>query len=158
RCKRSFVLLTVLPIHPLCMCECTAAQPYIVPRRCEHTLSSPLLAHLSPPGPFVPQPPGGSRPPLRSPPGGTDKDTRHRSVQGVIPVKIALVAEHANPLPAHRGEPSCPVGLHACALSRQPATLGQQTTVYYLRRDPDQPEGRTRMARGVSVTYLDAGP
>lgn len=73
-------------------------------------------------------------------------------------MKIALVAEHANPLPAHRGEPSCPVGLHACALSRQLAKLGHKITVYARRSDPDQPEGRTRMARGVSVTYLDAGP
>src|SRR5699024_3232738 len=103
-------------------------------------------------------PPGGSRPPLRSPPGGTDKDTRHRSVQGVIPVKIALVAEHANPLPAHRGEPACPASLHACALSRQLAKRGHKITVYARRSDPNQPDGRTRMSRGVSVAYLDAGP
>ena len=55
-------------------------------------------------------------------------------------MKIALVAEHANPLPAHRGEPSCPVGLHACALSRQLAKLGHKITVYARRSDPDQPE------------------
>ena len=73
-------------------------------------------------------------------------------------MKIALVAEHANPLPAHRGEPSCPASLHACALSRQLAKRGHKITVYSRRSDPDQPEGRTRMARGVSVAYLDAGP
>ncbi|MFV2196241.1 glycosyltransferase [Nocardiopsis sp. LOL_012] len=73
-------------------------------------------------------------------------------------MKIAMVAEHANPLPAHRGEPSCPASLHACALSRQLAKRGHKVTVYSRRSDPEQPEGRTRMARGVSVVYLDAGP
>src|SRR5699024_3365666 len=34
-------------------------------------------------------------------PGGTDKDTRHQRVQGVIPVKLDLVAEHAKHLPQH---------------------------------------------------------
>ncbi|MFE1103979.1 glycosyltransferase [Nocardiopsis alba] len=73
-------------------------------------------------------------------------------------MKIAMVAEHANPLPAHRGEPACPASLHACALSRQLAKRGHRVTVYVRRSDPEQPEGRTRMARGVSVAYLDAGP
>ncbi|GAB2520094.1 glycosyltransferase [Nocardiopsis aegyptia] len=73
-------------------------------------------------------------------------------------MKIAMVAEHANPLPAHRGEPACPASLHVCALSRQLAKRGHKVTVYARRSSPDQPDGRTRMARGVSVTYLDAGP
>ncbi|WP_435109634.1 glycosyltransferase [Nocardiopsis synnemataformans] len=73
-------------------------------------------------------------------------------------MKIAMVAEHANPLPAHRGEPACPASLHVCALSRQLAKRGHRVTVYARRSDPDQPDGRTRMARGVSVAYLDAGP
>lgn len=73
-------------------------------------------------------------------------------------MKIAMVAEHANPLPAHRGEPACPASLHVCAVSRQLAKRGHKVTVYVRRSDPDQPEGRTRMARGVSVSYLDAGP
>lgn len=73
-------------------------------------------------------------------------------------MKIAMVAEHANPLPAHRGEPACPASLHVCALSRQLAKRGHRVTVYVRRSDPDQPDGRTRMARGVSVAYLDAGP
>ncbi|GAB3728830.1 glycosyltransferase [Nocardiopsis nanhaiensis] len=73
-------------------------------------------------------------------------------------MKIAMVAEHANPLPAHRGEPACPASLHVCALSRQLAKRGHKVTVYVRRSDPEQPDGRTRMARGVSVAYLDAGP
>lgn len=73
-------------------------------------------------------------------------------------MKIAMVAEHANPLPAHRGEPACPVSLHVCAVSRQLAKRGHKVTVYVRRSDPEQPEGRTRMARGVSVAHLDAGP
>lgn len=73
-------------------------------------------------------------------------------------MKIAMVAEHANPLPAHRGEPACPVSLHVCAVSRQLAKRGHKVTVYVRRSHPDQPEGRTRMARGVSVIHLDAGP
>ncbi|GAB3694603.1 glycosyltransferase [Nocardiopsis oceani] len=73
-------------------------------------------------------------------------------------MKIAMVAEHANPLPAHRGEPACPASLHVCALSRQLAKRGHKVTVYVRRSDPEQPDVRTRMARGVSVAYLDAGP
>lgn len=73
-------------------------------------------------------------------------------------MKIAMIAEHANPLPAHRGEAACPASLHVCALSRQLAKRGHRVTVYARRSDPDQPDGRTRMARGVSVAYLDAGP
>ncbi|MDT0330737.1 glycosyltransferase [Nocardiopsis lambiniae] len=73
-------------------------------------------------------------------------------------MKIAIIAEHANPLPAHRGEPACPASLHLCALSRQLAKRGHKVAVYVRRSDPEQPEGRTRMARGVSVTHLDAGP
>ena len=73
-------------------------------------------------------------------------------------MKIAMIAEHANPLPAHRGEAACPASLHVCALSRQLAKRGHRVTVYARRSDPEQPDGRTRMARGVSVAYLDAGP
>ncbi|MBR8740567.1 glycosyltransferase [Nocardiopsis sp. MG754419] len=73
-------------------------------------------------------------------------------------MKIAMVAEHANPLPAHRGEPACPSSLHVCAVSRQLAKRGHKVTVYVRRSDPEQPEGRTRMSRGVSVAYIDAGP
>ncbi|MFI6577566.1 glycosyltransferase [Nocardiopsis sp. NPDC050513] len=73
-------------------------------------------------------------------------------------MKIAMVAEHANPLPAHRGEPACPASLHACAVSRQLAKRGHKVTVYSRRSGPEQPDGRTRMSRGVSVVYLDAGP
>lgn len=73
-------------------------------------------------------------------------------------MKISMIAEHTNPLPAHRGEAACPASLHVCALSRQLAKRGHRVTVYARRSDPEQPDGRTRMARGVSVAYLDAGP
>ncbi|GAB3438738.1 glycosyltransferase family 1 protein [Streptomonospora sediminis] len=72
-------------------------------------------------------------------------------------MKIAMVAEHANPLPAHRGEPTCGDSVHIAALSRQLAKLGHRVTVYARRHSPDVPE-RSRMGRGVTVEHLAAGP
>lgn len=73
-------------------------------------------------------------------------------------MKIALIAEHANPLPAHRGEPTCTESLHVCSLSRQLARLGHKVTVYSRRSSDELPGSRSRMGRGVSVEYLEAGP
>ncbi|MDA0565489.1 glycosyltransferase [Streptomonospora sp. S1-112] len=72
-------------------------------------------------------------------------------------MKIAMVVEHANPLPAHKGEPSGADSVHIAALSRHLAKLGHRVTVYVRRQDPEQPE-RARMGRGVNVEHLAAGP
>nr|WP_156004183.1 glycosyltransferase [Streptomonospora sp. PA3] len=68
-----------------------------------------------------------------------------------------MVAEHANPLPAHKGEPACGDSVHIATLSRQLAKAGHRVTVYARRNAPDLPE-RSRMGRGVTVEYLSAGP
>ncbi|GAA1764536.1 glycosyltransferase [Streptomonospora arabica] len=72
-------------------------------------------------------------------------------------MKIAMVAEHANPLPAHKGEPACGDSVQIAALSRQLAKAGHRVTVYARRHAPDLPE-RSRMGRGVAVEHLAAGP
>ncbi|MBV2364930.1 glycosyltransferase [Streptomonospora nanhaiensis] len=71
-------------------------------------------------------------------------------------MKIAMVVEHANPLPAHKGEPTGADSVHIAALSRHLAKLGHRVTVYVRRQDPEQPE-RARMGRGVHVEHLAAG-
>ncbi|MFC3999793.1 glycosyltransferase [Nocardiopsis sediminis] len=72
-------------------------------------------------------------------------------------MKIALVAEHATPLPAHKGEPTCGESVHIAAVSRQLARLGHRVTVYARRSGAGLPD-RSRMGRGVNVEYLAAGP
>ncbi|MFD0776289.1 glycosyltransferase, partial [Streptomonospora algeriensis] len=72
-------------------------------------------------------------------------------------MKIAMVAEHANPLPAHKGEPACGDSVQIAALSRHLAKAGHRVTVYTRKHSPDLPE-RSRMGRGVTVEHLSAGP
>ncbi|QBI52331.1 glycosyltransferase [Streptomonospora litoralis] len=72
-------------------------------------------------------------------------------------MKIAMVAEHTNPLAAHKGEPACGDSVHIAALSRQLAKLGHRVTVYARRHSPALAE-RSRMGRGVTVEHLAAGP
>ncbi|TDQ55072.1 glycosyltransferase [Actinorugispora endophytica] len=72
-------------------------------------------------------------------------------------MKIALVSEHANPLPAHKGEPTDGESVHLSCLARQLARLGHRVTVYTRCNDPELAE-RARMGRGVTVEPLTAGP
>ncbi|CAM3620195.1 glycosyltransferase [Nocardiopsis rhodophaea] len=72
-------------------------------------------------------------------------------------MKIALVAEHTSPLPAHKGEPTCGESVHIASVSRHLAKLGHRVTVYS-RKDAEDLPGRSRMGRGVNVEYLTAGP
>ncbi|WP_067969935.1 glycosyltransferase [Nocardiopsis trehalosi] len=72
-------------------------------------------------------------------------------------MKIALIAEHATPLPAHKGEPTCGDSVHVAALARHLAKQGHRVTVYARRAAADAPE-RARMGRGVMVEHLAAGP
>ncbi|MBB4929466.1 glycosyltransferase involved in cell wall biosynthesis [Lipingzhangella halophila] len=72
-------------------------------------------------------------------------------------MKIALVAEHASPLAAHKGEPTCGASLHTTQLSRHLATLGHRVTVYSRGNAPGL-EKRCRIGRGVTVEHLAAGP
>lgn len=72
-------------------------------------------------------------------------------------MKIALVSEHANPLPAHKGEPTDGESVHLSCLARQLARSGHRVTVYTRCADPEATE-RARMGRGVFVEPLEAGP
>ncbi|KII00429.1 glycosyl transferase family 1 [Streptomonospora alba] len=72
-------------------------------------------------------------------------------------MKIAMIAEHANPLPAHKGEPACGDSVQIAALARHLAKAGHRVTVYSRKHSPGLPE-RSRMGRGVMVEHLSAGP
>lgn len=72
-------------------------------------------------------------------------------------MKIALISEHATPIPAHRGEPTDAESLHLCNLARNLARLGHRVTVHTRCADP-RISGRTRMGRGVVVEPVTAGP
>ncbi|MGI5120063.1 glycosyltransferase [Marinactinospora thermotolerans] len=72
-------------------------------------------------------------------------------------MKIALVSEHATPLPAHKGEPTCGDSVHVAALARHLAKNGHRVTVYARCSDAES-AGRSRMGRGVAVEHLTAGP
>ncbi|WP_046470012.1 glycosyltransferase [Allosalinactinospora lopnorensis] len=72
-------------------------------------------------------------------------------------MKIALVAEHASPLPAHRGEPTCGDSVHVVQLARHLARLGHRVTVYSRCSAPGLPR-HYRLGRGVGVEHLAAGP
>ncbi|GLU47524.1 glycosyltransferase [Nocardiopsis ansamitocini] len=72
-------------------------------------------------------------------------------------MKIAMVSEHANPVGAHKGEPTCGDSVHLTSVARQLAKLGHRVTVYTRHADPATAE-RTRMGRGVTVEHLTAGP
>ncbi|TMZ42575.1 glycosyltransferase family 1 protein, partial [Klebsiella pneumoniae] len=41
-------------------------------------------------------------------------------------MKIALIAEHTNPLSAHKGEPTCGESVHISAISRHLAKRGHR--------------------------------
>jgi len=72
-------------------------------------------------------------------------------------VKIALVSEHATPLPAHKGERTDGESLHLYHLARNLARLGHRVTVHTRCTDPASGE-RSRMGRGVVVAPVTAGP
>ncbi|PRY00559.1 glycosyltransferase [Allonocardiopsis opalescens] len=80
-------------------------------------------------------------------------------------MRIALVCEHAAPLPvhglsgatAHAGTAEEPQSVYIAMLSRQLAKLGHRVTVYTRARSSGVP-ARARMGRGVMVEHLPAGP
>ncbi|WP_239646300.1 glycosyltransferase [Nocardiopsis prasina] len=72
-------------------------------------------------------------------------------------MKIAMVAEHANPLPAHKGEPACGDSVQVAALARHLAKAGHRVAVYARKHSPALPE-RSRMGRNATVEHLPAGP
>lgn len=72
-------------------------------------------------------------------------------------MKIALIATHATPIPAHKGDPTDSESLYLCHLARNLAALGHRVTIHTRCTDPQTSE-RTRMGRSVVVAPIVAGP
>jgi glycosyltransferase involved in cell wall biosynthesis len=70
---------------------------------------------------------------------------------------VALVSEHASPLAALGGADAGGQNVHVASLARALGALGCRVTVHTRRDDPDLP-ARARMAPGVVVDHVDAGP
>ncbi len=72
-------------------------------------------------------------------------------------MKIALVAEHASPLAAHKGEPTSGESVHTTQLARHLAALGHRVTIYSRCTSPGLAR-RGRLGRGFFVEHVTAGP
>ena len=72
-------------------------------------------------------------------------------------MRIAMVSEHASPLAAVGGVDSGGQNVHVESLARAVARAGHDVTVY-TRRDSAELPDRVRIADGVLVEHLDAGP
>ncbi|MFC4533951.1 glycosyltransferase [Sphaerisporangium dianthi] len=72
-------------------------------------------------------------------------------------MRIALVSEHANPLAAVGGVDTGGQNVHVAGLSAALAALGHEVTVYTRRAAGEEPPV-VRMAPGVTVEHVPAGP
>jgi glycosyltransferase involved in cell wall biosynthesis len=72
-------------------------------------------------------------------------------------MRIAMVSEHASPLAAIGGVDSGGQNVHVESLARALARAGHDVTVH-TRRDSAELPDRVRIADGVLVEHLDAGP
>ena len=72
-------------------------------------------------------------------------------------MRIALVSEHASPLATLGGVDSGGQNVHVAALASGLGALGHEVVVHTRRESPHQPE-TVRLARGVDVVHVDAGP
>ena len=72
-------------------------------------------------------------------------------------MRIAMVSEHASPLAAVGGVDAGGQNVHVESLARALARAGHDVTVY-TRRDSAELPPTVRMADGVLVEHLDAGP
>jgi D-inositol-3-phosphate glycosyltransferase len=72
-------------------------------------------------------------------------------------VRIAMVSEHASPLAVLGGEDAGGQNVHVAALSTALARRGAEVTVF-TRRDHPELARRVRLAPGVVVQHVDAGP
>ena len=80
-----------------------------------------------------------------------------RTAAEAVPVKIAMVSEHASPLAAVGGVDAGGQNVHVAALSRALAARGHRVTVYTRRESARQPE-EVVFAPGVTVVHIPAGP
>jgi glycosyltransferase involved in cell wall biosynthesis/phosphoheptose isomerase len=72
-------------------------------------------------------------------------------------VRVALVSEHASPLAALGGVDAGGQNVHVAALATEMARRGADVTVH-TRRDGEELPERVRMAPGVTVHHVPAGP
>ena len=72
-------------------------------------------------------------------------------------MRIAMVSEHASPLAVLGGTDAGGQNVHVAALSTELARHGHEVVVYTRRDDPALPH-RVRLAPGVVVEHVDAGP
>jgi D-inositol-3-phosphate glycosyltransferase len=72
-------------------------------------------------------------------------------------MRVAMVSEHASPLAAIGGVDAGGQNVHVAALAAQMARRGARVTVHTRRDSPSLPE-RIRMAPGVTVHHVRAGP
>jgi glycosyltransferase involved in cell wall biosynthesis/phosphoheptose isomerase len=72
-------------------------------------------------------------------------------------MRIAMVSEHASPLAALGGVDAGGQNVHVAALAEAIARRGAEVVVH-TRRDHPQQADRVRIAEGVEVHHLDAGP
>jgi type III pantothenate kinase len=72
-------------------------------------------------------------------------------------MKVAMVSEHASPLAVLGGVDAGGQNVHVAALASAMGRRGVQVVVHTRRDDPGLPE-RIRMAPGVEVHHVDAGP
>lgn len=74
-----------------------------------------------------------------------------------LPMKIAMVSEHASPLPVLGGADAGRQNVHVAELSAALTRRGHQVTVYTRRDDPDLPEC-VETPQGYTVVHVPAGP
>jgi glycosyltransferase involved in cell wall biosynthesis len=74
-----------------------------------------------------------------------------------MPLRIALVSEHASPLAVIGGVDAGGQNVHVAALARALADRGHTVTVYTRRDDPTLPR-RVPFHPGVTVEHVTAGP
>ena len=72
-------------------------------------------------------------------------------------MRVAMISEHASPLAALGGVDAGGQNVHVAALAAAMARRGASVVVHTRRDDPALPE-RVRMAPGVTVHHVDAGP
>jgi type III pantothenate kinase len=72
-------------------------------------------------------------------------------------MRVAMVSEHASPLAVLGGVDAGGQNVHVAALASAMARRGVEVVVHSRRDDPDLP-ARVRLAPGVEVHHVDAGP
>src|SRR4051794_25021302 len=92
--------------------------------------------------------------------GPTDRGGVHMTATALpkpIPMRIAMISEHASPLAHLGGVDAGGQNVHVAELSSALARRGHDVTVYTRRDDPQLPEC-VETRHGYSVVHVPAGP